>query len=44
MSNKGGPRQPSRRNFIRAAAASAGAGVGSQGGGGYLAGCVLVVL
>src|SRR4051794_36451163 len=23
MSNKGGPRQPSRRNFIRAAAASA---------------------
>src|SRR3954454_2160032 len=35
MSNKGGPRQSSRRNFIRAAAASAGASAALFGGLGF---------
>src|SRR3954447_7110279 len=35
MSNKGGPRQPSRRNFIRTAAASAGASAALFGGLGF---------
>src|ERR687897_3339852 len=35
MSNKGGPRQPSRRNFIRGAAASAGASAALFGGLGF---------
>src|SRR3954452_5435806 len=35
MSNKGGPRQPSRRNFIHAAAASAGASAALFGGLGF---------
>jgi ribose transport system substrate-binding protein len=35
MSNKGGPRQPSRRKFIRTAAASAGASAALFGGLGF---------